>query len=187
MEPKLWHRDEVRFRLEEAAETLKAQSLSIRDMPSSRVTAWPDVVHDAIVAYGYAPVRMRPAAPTPAKISRADEAVQWLFWLSDRERKIVWARACRIPWRRLAAMDGRSHTTLRKIFAGGLDVILRNLNATLSHDDAVRLAFGRTPGMKHAEARAGKGAGSCAAQGGPARRPTGEEGAPGKGGWIKVL
>ena len=157
MEAKLWQRDEVRFRLEEAAETLKAQTLSIRDMPSSRVTAWPDVVHDAIVAYGYAPVRMRPAAPTPAKISRADEAVQWLFWLSDRERKIVWARACRIPWRRLAAMDGRSHTTLRKIFAGGLDVVLRNLNATLSYDDAVRLAFGRMPGMKHAEARAGKG------------------------------
>ena len=100
---------------------------------------------------------MRPAAPTPAKISRADEAVQWLFWLSDRERKIVWARACRISWRRLAAMDGRSHPTLRKIFAGGLDAILRNLNATLSHDEAVRLAFGRMPGMGHAMAPAGKG------------------------------
>jgi hypothetical protein len=49
METKLWQRDEVRFRLEEAAETLKAQSLSVRDMPSGRITAWPDVVHDQAV------------------------------------------------------------------------------------------------------------------------------------------
>ncbi|MCH8092939.1 MAG: hypothetical protein IIC57_11415, partial [Proteobacteria bacterium] len=157
MEPKLWYRDEVRFRLEEAAETLKAQSLSIRDMPSGRVTAWPDVVHDAIVAYGYAPVRMRPAAPTPAKISRADEAVQWLFWLSDRERKIVWARACRISWRRLAAIDGRSHPTLRKIFAGGLDAILRNLNATLSHDEACASPSAACPGWGTPWRRRGRG------------------------------
>ncbi len=56
-------------------------------------------------------------------------------------RKIVWARACRVPWRRLEDMDGRSHTTLRKVQAEGIEAILRWLNR--SHSDKAERIFGK--------------------------------------------
>ncbi|MEE8124139.1 MAG: DUF6362 family protein [Alphaproteobacteria bacterium] len=157
MDAKLWTAEEVRMRLEEAAETLKALRLSLRDVPSRRVTRWPDVVNDAVEAYGYGQAHVRPAAPSPAKISRADEAVQWLFWLSDEQRKIVWARACRITWRRLEDLDGRSHSALRKVFGAGIDVILKHLERALSHDESIRLAFGKARKVRFTDKMVGKG------------------------------
>ncbi len=124
-----WTETAVKARLEEAAETLKALRLGARDWPSRLAARWPDVVRSTWDAYGYTAVRMRPPVPSPQRISRADAAVQWLLWVSDEERRILWGRASRIPWRRLEDLDGRSHTTLRKIQAGGLARIARRLNA----------------------------------------------------------
>jgi len=50
-----------------------------------------------------------------------------------------------IAWRKLEDLDGRSHTTLRKVRAAGLDAILARLNAPLTKEDAVRLAFAGKP------------------------------------------
>jgi hypothetical protein len=44
------------------------------------------------------------------------------------QRRIVWARACNIPWRRLEDMDGRSHVTLRKIYVEALLTMAKRLN-----------------------------------------------------------
>ena len=47
----------------------------------------------------------------------------WLIALSilpEDERRIVMTRACGIPWLRLEEIDGRGHTTLRKIEANAL-------------------------------------------------------------------
>ena len=47
----------------------------------------------------------------------------WLIALGDLpedEWRIAMAWACGIPWRRLEEIDGRSHTTLRKIEARAL-------------------------------------------------------------------
>jgi hypothetical protein len=144
--PHLWGAAEVRARLEEAARTLRALGLGARDRPARLASRWPEVVRESMEAYGYAAPRLRLGPPTPAAISRADEAVAWLLWVEDAERRIVWARACRIPWRRLEDLDGRSHTTLRKVEAGGLAAIRRRLNAA--------------PGEAAAFGRGGAGAGA---------------------------
>ncbi len=125
----LWDAAAVKSRLEEAAETLKVMMLSSRDRPAGMGSGWPDIVQESCEVLGFSDVRVRPAAPPPARISRADEAVIWLLWLNDAERRVTWARASGITWRRLEDMDGRSHVTLRKILASALECICRHLNA----------------------------------------------------------
>jgi hypothetical protein len=149
---KFWTLAEIAARLEEAAKTLVALKLTIRDIPSRHMVRWPDVVRGSLDAYGFTAQRPRVAAPTPGAIDRADETVAWLLWMDAEQRRIVWARACKIAWRKLEDLDGRSHTTLRKVRASGLDAILARLNAPLTKEDAVRLAF-KTDGALKKEMR----------------------------------
>ncbi len=132
LECPLWDRAAVKTRLEEAAETLRAMTLNCRDRPARMASGWPDVVRQSCEAYGYDEVRVRPPAPPPARISRADEAVIWLLWLTDAERRVSWARASGITWRRLEDIDGRSHVTLRNIQSSALECICKHLNAARS-------------------------------------------------------
>ena len=129
LECPLWDEAAVKTRLREAAETLRAMTLSCRDRPARIGSGWPDVVRQSCEAYGYSEVRVRPPAPPPTRISRADEAVTWLLWLTDAERRVSWARASGITWRRLEDIDGRSHVTLRKIQSSALQCICEHLNA----------------------------------------------------------
>jgi hypothetical protein len=105
------------------------------------IAHWPEVVRQGFEAYGYESVRQRPLMLSAVAISQADEAVVWLIWLDDAARRIIWARASGISWRRLENLDGRSHSTLRRIEAKGFDDICRRLNAALDPRDAVAAAF----------------------------------------------
>ncbi|KZD12527.1 DUF6362 family protein [Oceanibaculum pacificum] len=121
----LWTPEAVKARLAEAAEAL-------RRLPSARLkarlSAWPDVVQSSAEAYGYDSAGMRPAAPGPAAISRMDETLGWLFWLEAGARRILWARAMGVPWRRLEDMDGRSHVTLKRVQDKALATLAMRLN-----------------------------------------------------------
>lgn len=116
---------EVRLALEEAAETLRRLPTGLR---RPRLTSWPEVVRDSAGLLGpSAEGRPRLAAPTPGAIDRMDRALTWLLACDGEARRLVWARACRVPWRRLEDLDGRSHVTLRKIVARGHGQIRRRL------------------------------------------------------------
>lgn len=121
-----WTPETVKARLAEAAD-------SLRRLPSARLkarlTAWPDVVQASADAYGYDDAAMRPAAPGPAAISRMDEALDWLFAIEAGARRILWARAMGVPWRRLEDMDGRSHVTLKRVQDRALAELASHLNA----------------------------------------------------------
>ena len=110
---------------------LKALPLTPRDRPARLMAHWPEVVRDSLEAYGYQAPSRRAPRPTPAAVSRADAAVPWLLWVAPEAQRVLWARASGVPWRRLEDMDGRSHTTLRKVEAAGLDAICRELNRDL--------------------------------------------------------
>lgn len=109
--------DVVKARFEEAADTLRALRLSARDRPSTTLARWPDVVHQAMLAYGWTATKVRPPAPSPDAIDRLDRTLEWLWPLADDERRVVMARAFRLPWRRLEDLDGRSERTLRTMHA----------------------------------------------------------------------
>lgn len=119
--------DDVKRRFEEAAETLRALRLGARDRPMARLARWPDVVHQAMLAYGWSEARVRLPAPSPAAIDRLDETLLWLWPLADDERRLVMARAFRIPWPRIVELDGRSKPTLRTVHGRALAKIAVDL------------------------------------------------------------
>jgi Domain of unknown function (DUF6362) len=113
--------------LVEAADTL-------RRLPKSslqnRLTSWPEVVRSSAELFsGEKHARNRLSPPTPDAIDRMDAVLVWLLPLAIDQRRMLWARACGVPWRRLEDMDGRSHVTLRKIYNAGLAAILQRLPA----------------------------------------------------------
>jgi len=126
----VWTAERIKARFEEAAGTLRALRLGARDRPQARLARWPDVVHQAMLAYGWSETRVRPPAPAPEAIDRLDETLAWLWPMADDERRLVMARAFRLPWRRIEDMDGRSERTLRTVHARALDAIAKRLDAS---------------------------------------------------------
>ena len=123
----------IRAALEEAADTLSRLPPGLR---RPRLTSWPEVVRDsadrlAAAAEG----RPRLAAASPAAIDRMDRVLLWLLACDAEARRLVWARACRVPWRKLEALDGRSHVTLRKVVARGHAQIRRRLGGQETNYD----------------------------------------------------
>lgn len=115
----------IRSALEEAAETLRRLPPGLR---RPRLTSWPEVIRDSVGLLGpSAEGRIRPAAPTPGAIDRMDSVLSWLMACDGEARRLVWARACRVPWRKLEDIDGRIHVTLRKIVARGHGQIRQHL------------------------------------------------------------
>lgn len=104
--------------LEEAVDTLKrlpSQSLK------AKMSSWPDVVKSSAELYMSMPNFIKPAAATPDAIDRLDLVLDGLIQLNAQERRILWARASKISWRRLEQFENLSHTTLRKYHQGGLE------------------------------------------------------------------
>lgn len=113
--------DPVPALLEEAADTLKRLP---RALLRPRLSSWPEVVRDsASVFSGTDQLRRKPIPPSPQAIDRMDRTLACLLSCDDEARRLVWARANRVSWRRLEDIDGRSHVTLRKIVARGHDQI----------------------------------------------------------------
>lgn len=121
--------ERIRERFEEAAATLRGLRIGPRDRPQTRLSSWPDIVHQAMLAYGWSDARVRPPAPSPEAIDRLDETLSWLWPLADDERRLVMARAFRLPWRRLEDMDGRSERTLRTVHTRVLAAVAARANA----------------------------------------------------------
>lgn len=124
-------------RLEEAGATL----LSLPEggfSPRMRSGAL-QVVHSAAEAYGWSAARLRPAVPSPDRITRMDETFAWLALIpQDRAvlRRLVSARALVSPltgkhlyaWRRLGALVGADHKAVQRWHAEGIRLIVRALN-----------------------------------------------------------
>ncbi len=115
--------ENTKTRLIEAADALRRLSM-LGIKPGGLRAQWPDVVHRVEEAYGWTAARMRPPRPSPAQITRMDEALRWLLWLDVDQRKVVWARCIGLSWRRIEDMDGRSIRTLQNLFAAALRCIL---------------------------------------------------------------
>ena len=94
-------REEIRSRLEEAAEVLAA--LPDRDRPRGYRTTWPDYAISTADAYGYREARARRPIPSPEAIDRADKAMRWLQLTDGDTGKLLWARAKRIGWDTLSS------------------------------------------------------------------------------------
>lgn len=100
--------DEIKDRLESAAYVMRL-------LPPVRVQGYVTVRLDVI----YTPQELsmmdrKPKKPRPTQeqITQMDEALRWLEVLEPWERKLVWKRAERIPWKFLCREYGLSRAQL---------------------------------------------------------------------------
>jgi hypothetical protein len=131
-----WSLDELRERMREAAYTLRRLPMPRHGQPADFRVHWPDVAYDWL-AYGWVPARAPRIPPSPIEISRLDEVLGWMHWLTRDQRLVVWARATGWTWRRIEALDelerngrGRTERRLRSVLGDGEARILAQLNGT---------------------------------------------------------
>lgn len=129
--------DYVTYRLQEAGATLLA--LPGTGWSTRLRTSSLEIVRTALESYGWASSRIRPATPSAERISRMDEAMQWISLIPlDRYvlRRIVGARSLvhpiterhLFPWRRLAAVLGADHKAVQRWHGQGIQMIVTALN-----------------------------------------------------------
>jgi hypothetical protein len=90
-----WTRQLVAEHFEEAVYTT-------RKLPAVRVqgyfNAWPDIKYTPreLMLMETRAIKMQ---ATPDAISRLEQALQWMQWLTVLERKLVWRRAAKMSWK----------------------------------------------------------------------------------------
>ena len=120
-----WTADCVAEHFEEAFRTL-------RKLPPVKArgyfSAWPDIVRTSreIAAMEPEPMRVR---PSPAAITRLEQTFDWVLWIAEAERRLIWSRAARVPWKQISGELGCDRTTAWRRWQLALSKIAARLNA----------------------------------------------------------
>jgi hypothetical protein len=116
---------EIVSRFEQAVYTL-------RRLPSAKArgffSTWPPIVRTAEEIMLGEPDKYRMGPPTSEAITRMDETIQWIFLLdSEDERRLVWLRAAKVPWRPICQQLGFCRTTGHTMWKAALEKIATRL------------------------------------------------------------
>jgi len=121
-----WTVTDIADRFEEAAQTLKR-------MPPVRVqgysSTWPEIVRTVMEQLQADRLPMRLGPPPADAISRMEETINWVFWLEEDERRLVWLRAARVPWRPICWQIGCGRTKAWQMWTVALLKIATRLNS----------------------------------------------------------
>ena len=120
-----WTGEAVADHFEEAVRTL-------RKLPPVRVTgyfnAWPEVLRSAKEIAAMEPEPMR-VLPSTGAITRLEQTFDWMLWITVEERKLIWLRAARVPWKAITWEFGCDRTTAWRRWTLALTKIAARLNA----------------------------------------------------------
>ncbi len=133
----------VILRLEEAGGTLLA--LPGTGFSTIMRAGSIEILRSALENYTWDDKPVRPAVPSAGRISRMDQAMQWMSLIpQDRYvlRRIVGARSLVNPvterylysWRRLAGIIGADHKAVQRWHAKGIDMIVTAINRGLAQN-----------------------------------------------------
>ena len=121
-----WTVTDITDRFEEAAQTLKR-------LPPVRVqgysSTWPEIVRTVMEQLQADRLPMRLGPPLPDAISRMEETINWVFWLEEDERRLVWLRAARVPWRPICWQLGCERTKAWQMWTIALLKVATRLNS----------------------------------------------------------
>lgn len=124
-----WTASIVKHRLKEAAATFWAwHANQPRVGPVGFRPSWPEIIRQAAEAYGYDPVRARPAPPAPDAIDRMEASLEWLNLVGDEDRRMLWAWANGAALWRIGQRFGKSERTMHNWIARAALVIAAQLN-----------------------------------------------------------
>ena len=115
---------EIIVRFEEAALTMeKLPPVKARGYHS----LWPEILHTRVERL-LMDVRPRRLVALPDQITRMEETIDWLKFLDKpSERKLIWMRAERMPWREICTLLGVSRTRANMRWRRALSGIERGL------------------------------------------------------------
>lgn len=134
---------EVIASLDRAADTIRRMSFPRNGAPPRVMSYWPDVVRNAMEAYGWEPDRPRLSRPSPEAIDDLDRVLPWLFPLDPTQRKIVWTRAMGFSWQRIAEVMGVNAGQVRYAHEKAIDRIVSLLAKNISQVSQVSDTFSR--------------------------------------------
>jgi hypothetical protein len=128
--------DYVVCRLEEAGATLLA--LPNTGYSTRLRTSSLDILRSELEAYGWTDEQIRPSVPSAEKITRMDEAMNWISLIPLGRyllRRVVGARSLvhpvtdrhLFPWRRLGKALGADHKAIQRWHAQGIGMIVAAL------------------------------------------------------------
>ncbi|MTW18333.1 helix-turn-helix domain-containing protein [Rhodoplanes serenus] len=125
MAERTWTADDVADHFEEAFRTL-------RKLPPVKVqgyfSIWPAVLRTAREIAFMEPEPMR-IWPSAAAITRLEQTFDWVLWIEEAERKLIWSRAARVPWKQISGELGCDRTTAWRRWQLALTKIAARLNA----------------------------------------------------------
>jgi hypothetical protein len=120
--------------LVEAAETLQRLPDAARG-PRALGSSWPAIVRTTAESFNVAAERAdlrRLGPPSAEAIDRLDRAIVWLEWLSGDAQRLVWMRACGVPWWRLELRPWLLRIERRRYDRATLSVHLRRALMTIA-------------------------------------------------------
>lgn len=117
---------DVRRRFESAVYTLKR-------LPPVRVMGykcvWPEIILSEAEKLQADKLPLRLGPPLASAISEMEETIQWIFFLDDElERRLVWLRAARVPWKPIVDRLGYCRTTLHYRYRAAIYTITIRVN-----------------------------------------------------------
>jgi hypothetical protein len=125
MTDRIWTADDVADHFEEAFRTLsKLPPVKARGY----ISAWPPVLRSPKEIARMQPEPMR-VWPSATAISRLEQTSHWVLWIEEAERKLVWSRAARVPWKHISGEMGCDRTTAWRRWQIALTKIAARLNA----------------------------------------------------------
>ncbi len=124
---KQWTAIDVVKRFESAVYTLKR-------LPPVRVmgykTQWPAVMLTEAEKLQADKLPLRLGPPSAQAIADMEETIQWIFFLDDEiDRRLIWLRAARVPWKPIAKRLGYCRTTLHYRYRVAVYMITVRLNS----------------------------------------------------------
>ncbi len=118
-----WTIEKVAERFEECASVLNR--LPDNDI-SGYSTYWPEIIYTE-KEIKRQPVKTLRLRPLPDAIDRMEETLQWILYVHEDCRKLVWLRAYRTPWREIARQVGVSPRSVRRYWDRELSEVARRL------------------------------------------------------------
>lgn len=117
-------RKEIMERFEEAIYT--AKHLPPVTIPKCRA-AWPDIIYTPleILQQEKLPIKLRPSSE---QLSRLDEVLSWTPLLTELERKLIWYKAQRKPWKFICTVLGISKSSGNEKLNKALDYLSDKLD-----------------------------------------------------------
>lgn len=112
-------------------EHLEEAIVTIKKLPQVKVqgyfSLWPDIKYTPNELM-MQEVRSPRSPATPDAITRLEQTFDWTQCLTILERKLIWRRAARVPWKVICQEFGYGRTAMWDKWVKALKTISNNLN-----------------------------------------------------------